>query len=82
MLVGLMIHRRMPKDWSKAMRAIMDGQLTEVTPDPTNVAMLYADALSGIAWRDDKQVHWRFIEQRWAAVDEVIIEITAVGKES
>jgi Holliday junction resolvase RusA-like endonuclease len=80
--LSMLIHRRMPAGFSRKKRIEMEGKLTIVRPDPINVAMLYCDALSGIAWHDDSQVHLRFVEQRWATVDEVLVDVTSPNGES
>lgn len=65
--MDLMESRLMPKSWSKVKRAALEGELTARTPDPVNIAMMFCDALSGIAYYDDCQVHLRWVEARWVS---------------
>lgn len=67
-----------PKSWSKADRAAaLDGSL-EYTgkPDADNILKLVMDALNGVAWVDDSQVHPDKPVRRYgvAARTEVIVE--------
>ncbi|NGM17745.1 RusA family crossover junction endodeoxyribonuclease [Eggerthellaceae bacterium zg-893] len=50
--VSLVSHRRVPKSWPARRR----GEQDTMKPDADNVLKLVADALSGVAYADDRQI--------------------------
>ncbi|MBQ1789616.1 MAG: RusA family crossover junction endodeoxyribonuclease [Oscillospiraceae bacterium] len=69
-----------PKSVSKRKREAMIGGLILPTrkPDCDNVAKIIADALNGLAWRDDSQVVSLHVEKRFGEVPGVEVEIREV----
>ena len=51
-LLAVVAHRHMPQSWPRH----REGEQDMGKPDFDNMAKLVADALNGIAWRDDAQV--------------------------
>ncbi len=69
-----------PKSWRRADRefAIDTRQPKTTTPDQDNLVKLVADALSGIAFQDDKQVADGRTIKRYAAEARTIITIQPI----
>jgi Holliday junction resolvase RusA-like endonuclease len=70
MLIGniaMAIHATfsMPVSWSMKKRQAMDGAYCTKKPDADNVLKVVADALNGIAYRDDAAIVYASIEKRW-----------------
>jgi len=70
MLIGniaMAIHATfsMPVSWSMKKRQAMDGAYCIKKPDADNVLKVVADALNGIAYRDDAAIVYASIEKRW-----------------
>jgi Holliday junction resolvase RusA-like endonuclease len=69
----------MPMSWSMKKRQAMDGAYCTKKPDADNVLKVVADALNGIAYRDDAAIVHASIEKRWGqdgSVRVLVREIT------
>jgi Holliday junction resolvase RusA-like endonuclease len=55
----------MPVSWSMKKRQAMDGAYCTKKPDADNILKVVADALNGIAYRDDAAIVYASIEKRW-----------------
>ncbi len=66
-----------PRSASKRKQEAMRGGLIRPTkkPDCDNVAKIIADALNGLAWRDDSQVVSLHVEKRFGEIPGVEVEI-------
>jgi Holliday junction resolvase RusA-like endonuclease len=71
-----------PKSASKKKRAAMaDGEIIpEKRPDFDNLAKTAADALEGVAFRNDSQIAEAVIRKRYSQVPRMRIEIGPAGK--
>jgi Holliday junction resolvase RusA-like endonuclease len=65
--VTLAIHidMAMYPSWSKKKKERMRGQMVDHTPDSVNIAAGVFDGLTGIAYKDDKQVSDFTVTRRW-----------------
>jgi Holliday junction resolvase RusA-like endonuclease len=65
--IAMTIHATfsMPVSWSMKKRQAMDGKHCCKKPDADNVLKVVADALNGIAYRDDAAIVYASIEKRW-----------------
>jgi Holliday junction resolvase RusA-like endonuclease len=65
--IAMTIHATfsMPVSWSMKKRQAMDGAYCTKKPDADNVLKVVADALNGIAYRDDAAIVYASIEKRW-----------------
>jgi len=65
--IAMTIHATfsMPVSWSMKKRQAMDGAYCIKKPDADNVLKVVADALNGIAYRDDAAIVYASIEKRW-----------------
>jgi Holliday junction resolvase RusA-like endonuclease len=69
----------MPMSWSLKKRQAMDGAYCTKKPDADNVLKVVADALNGIAYRDDAAIVYASAEKRWGqdgSVRVLVREIT------
>jgi Holliday junction resolvase RusA-like endonuclease len=79
--IAMTIHATfsMPMSWSMKKRQAMDGAYCIKKPDADNVLKVVADALNGIAYRDDAAIVYASIEKRWGqdgSVRVLVREIT------
>lgn len=74
---------KIPKSTSKAMKAkMLEGKIRPlIKPDFDNIAKIVADALNGIAYKDDKQITDSHVRKRYAENPEVLAEIWEVEVE-
>jgi Holliday junction resolvase RusA-like endonuclease len=69
---------KMPKSWSKAKRAALDGRLHTGKPDGDNIEKAIADALNGIVYVDDSQIGDMHRVFRWGEIDRFSVTIQEV----
>ena len=75
----IVAYHPVPKSWSKKKReAALKGELRPmVKPDADNIGKAIADALNGLAYRDDAQVADLVVQKFYA--DEPRVEVEVVG---
>lgn len=78
--ISFIIRRKMPKSWSRKQRRLMENTIACVTPDVYNVIMAIGDALTGVAYPDDKHGTTGICQRRWAETDETEITLVAIAK--
>lgn len=78
--LSMTINVAVPASWPKKRRAhALDGTLRPIgKPDVDNCCKLVADALNGIAWRDDSQIVALTVHKRYAEVAETVLTVTEV----
>ena len=77
--LSVTVFRAVPKSYSKARRAALQGQPITVGGDIDNVVKSIADAMNGVAYLDDKQVSDLRARRRWGIADEIVVRVTTVG---
>lgn len=76
-------HMGIPKGAGAKKRADMEAGrlLPEKRPDFDNLAKIVADALQGLAYRDDAQIADAIIRKRWSETPRLEIMLTAEGRQ-
>lgn len=78
--VSLAIHIAPPPSWSrkKAASALAGGILPTSRPDIDNQMKTAADALNGIAWKDDAQIVDATLSRRYGPESVTVIEVRSL----
>jgi len=79
--IAMTIHATfsMPVSWSMKKRQAMDGAYCIKKPDADNILKVVADALNGIAYRDDAAIVYASIEKRWGQDGSVRVLVREVA---
>ena len=80
-VVLITVHCEPPASWSRKKRdaAIAGDILPTSKPDLDNVLKLFADAMNGVVYRDDKQITDVFVTKRYGAEAGAWIAIAEKG---
>ena len=68
---------QIPKAFSKKKRseAITKQLRPTKKPDADNILKIICDSLNGVAYKDDKQIVWAFIQKHYGAQPKVVVTI-------
>lgn len=81
--VNIYAHMSVPPSKSKKFRAaaLAGDELPTKKPDVDNIFKAVTDALSGVLFRDDKQIVHSRVEKTYSEQPEVLVEVFVVRKE-
>lgn len=82
--VGIIIHKKPPKSWSKKKKkAAIEGSLhATAKPDVDNYAKAILDGMNGIAFKDDSQIVDLNVQKQYSDEDKVIVKMEKLDGES
>ena len=73
--IDLRFHFEPPKSWSNKRTAAAIDTNHSSKPDIDNLTKAVMDALNGVAWTDDAQVHSMIVSKSWAATPCVFVHV-------
>ena len=65
----------MPKSWSEKKKEKMNLSWHFQKPDASNLVKALEDALNDVAYKDDCQIAWLWVEKKWYTCGGIVFEI-------
>lgn len=75
--VGICIHKKPPKSWSKKKRkaAIEGGVRATASPDVDNYSKAILDGMNGVAFKDDSQICELHVRKKYSEEDKAVVTL-------